>query len=270
MALVPNAILGAMFWFGTANPPAQQSAAPAPTVQTVLPAVLTAPPTIEAKAGEEIGFPIALDGTDGVPRRSVIAIAGLPLGSLFSDGRPYGETEWNLSTDQIGDLRLTLPEAANGDAKLAIRLIAPDGAVIADAETILKVTPAAIEQAPPDGSEAVLAAIPTNAGAEQTLPPAPVEAAIAPAGEVANAPAETGSITPPEESVKPQSTAPEKAESDQTETDGADWVTPSAYVNLRDGPSSSSQIIGVVAKGVKVEVSDRKRGWLAGDQPGDL
>jgi hypothetical protein len=133
VALVPNAILAGVFWFGATNaaPPEPMAQAatmtPAPAMQTSLPAVLTAPATLEASAGEEIGFPIALDGTDGVPARSIIAIGGLPQGSLFSDGRPYGEAEWNLKSDQIGDLRLTLPDTANRESRLTIKLIAPDG-----------------------------------------------------------------------------------------------------------------------------------------------
>jgi uncharacterized protein YgiM (DUF1202 family) len=39
------------------------------------------------------------------------------------------------------------------------------------------------------------------------------------------------------------------------------------FVNLRDGPSSSSRIMGVLPKGVKVKVSDRKRGWLQVTNP---
>ena len=64
---------------------------------------------LEATAGEDVTFPIALDGTDGVPARSIIAISGLPQGSMLSSGRPYGETEWNLKTDEIGDLHLIYP-----------------------------------------------------------------------------------------------------------------------------------------------------------------
>ncbi len=156
MALVPSIILGAMVWFGTIAPPSPQpvTQAPTPIVQTILPAVLTTPAMIEASAGDELGFPIALDGTDGVPPRSVIAIDGLPQGSSFSEGRPYGEAEWNLRSDQIGDLRLILPDSATGELKLTIRLIAPDDSVIADAETILKVTQATEQIAQGDGSEA--------------------------------------------------------------------------------------------------------------------
>ena len=250
VALVPNLVIGAMFWFGKINPPAVQPETQAPAIQTVLPAVLTSPATIEAAAGDEVGFPIALDGTDAVPPRSIIAITGLPQGSLFSDGRPYGETEWNLRTDQIGDLRLTLPAMANGESKLTIKLIAPDSSVIADTETILKVAPAATEQAPQsDGSSAVLAFIQPNVGVEERIKP--IEAAIAPTAE---------SVKPPSDN---------QTESNQTENDEAraNWVRPSDYVNLRDGASSSSRIIGVVAKGTKVEVVDRKRGWLQVSNP---
>ena len=80
-----------------------------------------------------------LDGTDGVPARSIIAIRGLPQGSKLSSGRPYDETEWNLKPDEISDLHLVLPSNASGEAKLIIQLVATDGAILADAAMILKV-----------------------------------------------------------------------------------------------------------------------------------
>jgi hypothetical protein len=261
VALVPNVVLGVIFWLGAVSPPSSKPTAPEPGAETQIPpAVLTAPPTIEATAGEEIGFPIALDGTDGVPARSIIAISGLPHGASFSDGRPYGEAEWNLRSDQIGDLRLILPDTATGESHLAIKLIAPDDKVIADAETILKVTPAPTEQAAkPDHSDAALAAIEDNVGVEERL--APVEAAVAPSGDAATAPSERSVKSPPDN--------PDKSESNQTENGegSANRVRPSAYVNLRDGPSSSSRIVGVIAKGAEVSVTDRKRGWLQVTDP---
>ena len=45
--------------------------------------VLTAPAFLEATAGENILLSIALDGTDGVPAHSSIAITGLPQGSTL-------------------------------------------------------------------------------------------------------------------------------------------------------------------------------------------
>jgi hypothetical protein len=255
-ALVPNLILGAVFLFGGSNPPAPTAEAPAPATELARPpAVLTTPPTLEAMAGDEVPFPIALDGTDGVPARSVIAISGLPHGASFSDGRPYGETEWNLRSDQIGDLRLILPDTANGESKLAIRLIAPDNTVVAEAETVVKVTPASAEEATaPDSANAALAAIQENVGVEERI--TPHKAAIVPSDEAATA--------PPEETAEPQSDNADQTGSAETDKDEsqANTVRPSAYVNLRDGASSSSHIIGVVAKGSKLSVTERKRGWL--------
>ena len=151
-ALVPSLILAAL-WLGLVSLPRSTPTVPLPQARTVSPsAVLTAPDRIEAIAGEDVSFPIALDGTDGVPSRSVIAVRGLPQGSNFSEGRPYGDSEWSLKPDQIGDLDLVLPAGANGEFKLGIALIGPDDAVIAEAETLLEITPAppaAAEEARP-------------------------------------------------------------------------------------------------------------------------
>src|SRR5262245_10234216 len=87
-ALVPNLILGAVFLFGGTNSSAPPLETPVPVTETASPAVLTTPPIVEAAAGDEVPFPIALDGADGVPARSIIAISGLPPGANFSDGRP--------------------------------------------------------------------------------------------------------------------------------------------------------------------------------------
>ena len=144
VALIPNLTLGAIFWLGAINAPWSPATHPpnessGPAAQSAVPSpVLSSPATLEATAGGHITFPIALDGIDGVPARSIIAIRGLPQGSKLSSGRPYDETEWNLKPDEIGDLHLVLPSNASGEAKLIIQLVATDGAIIADAATVLK------------------------------------------------------------------------------------------------------------------------------------
>jgi hypothetical protein len=195
--------------------------------------VLTAPDRIEAIAGEDVSFPIAIDGTDGVPSRSVIAVKGLPQGSNFSEGRPYGDSEWSLKPDQIGDLDLVLPAGANGEFKLGIALIGPDDAVIAEAETLLEITPA--PPAPAAMTPDPAGAPGDEAGAEQEPTP---EATTSPAGE--------------SDTVEPSKEA----------ENGLGSVQPSVYANLRDGPSSSAPVVGVIAKGAKLSVLDRKRGWV--------
>lgn len=254
VALVPNITLAVVLWLGLIDPPwSKQEAPPPPAAQAATPtAVLTAPATLEGTAGETISFPIALDGTDGVPARSIIAIKGLPAGSTLSDGRPYGDNEWNLKSDQIGDLHLALPPTAGGEMQVAISLVTPDDKVITDAETVLKVVPAPSEPV----AQSPAAQSPVDDGEK----PQQATAAAEPNEDDGSAVAQA----PQEASATAGSDDPTPAASGSAEADGKPkkWVTPSVYVNLRDGPSSSSRVIGVIAKGAKLPVLDRKRGWV--------
>lgn len=44
--------------------------------------------------------------------------------------------------------------------------------------------------------------------------------------------------------------------------DAHSWIVLSAFVNLREGPSSSRQVIGVMDRGSKLRIIGRKRAWL--------
>ena len=103
--------------------------------------VLTAPAFLAANAGETILLPIALDGTDGVPAGSAIAVKGLPYGSMLSKGQPLGDTGWKLERDEIGDLQLLLPRSAGGQTKLTIELVTSDATVAANTEILLQSPP---------------------------------------------------------------------------------------------------------------------------------
>ena len=63
----------------------------------------------------------------------------MPEGATFSQGRPYGTAEWNLTPDEIGDLKLKLPETASGGADMRVELMAADGAILATAVTRLDI-----------------------------------------------------------------------------------------------------------------------------------
>ena len=276
-ALLPGLILAAVWLgpLGTTSPepsaPTQEAAIPAPS------AVLTVPERIEAVGGSPVSFPIALDGTDGVPPRSVIAIKGLPQGSNFSEGRPYGESEWTLRPDQIGDLSLVLPSGAKGEFKLSILLIAPDDRTAAAAQTLLVVAAAppatvALEAdngaVSPEGegtAEAALAAeavAPIASGHDQQAvkaAPIAVDESAADGSKVSQdeEPASMGAAVAPPTDGQPNTSEPADTGATQLGT-----VQPSVFVNMREEPSSSSPVLGVIAKGADLPVLDRKRGWV--------
>jgi hypothetical protein len=281
VATLPSLTFGVMFWLGVISVPwptamdvfarAIQSASvpaglalenPQPQPAAQIPPVLTAPAILEAKAGQDLTFAIALDGTDGVPARSIIAISGLPHGTTFSSGLPYGETEWNLKPDEIGDLHVVPPNTASGESKLGIQLLAPDGDVIAGTETLLKVA------ADGDGAPALQRIYDPKLvgfGASGIKPePTQVQAWHEPVQELERMGAEA-KIAGPEVAPATSGGAAQLLPSDPTPVandDGRSWIVLLAFVNLREGPSSSSRVIGEMPKGAKLRALDRERGWV--------
>ena len=162
VSLIPAALLLMLLWQGgialpkrsgaataaidveTPAPVPQQASAVASVMDTARPEpdiALTAPLKLVAKAGEEIAFDVTLDTDEVLPSRSLIAIRTLPDGASFSQGRPYGQSEWSLRPDEIGDLRLLVPKGATGSSEIHVDLVAADGTILASAVTRLDIAP---------------------------------------------------------------------------------------------------------------------------------
>ncbi len=158
ISLVPTAIILGLLWQGAIRLPEegstifkqdratfvetqQASLAAAPQVETEarLDIALTADSRIEAKPGEEVPFNIAIDSVDMLPPRSIIAIRGIPQGATFSQGRPYGSSEWSLTPDEVGDLRIHLRKGTTEGTDMRIELVGADGTTLASATTRLDV-----------------------------------------------------------------------------------------------------------------------------------
>jgi hypothetical protein len=140
VALVPSAILLVQLWQTTMGGWEEKTAANRPMVMasatgfdqsvqdpSVLEIVLSSPDTIQVNAAGETDFHLAIDATDALPARSIVAVSGLPHGASFSEGRPYGTSEWSLRPDEIGDLQLRLPAKPSSASTLHIELLAADG-----------------------------------------------------------------------------------------------------------------------------------------------
>jgi len=266
-ALIPNLTL-AVLWLGLVDPPWSESASPSPkesermaatpaapqpeqssppAAQAAAPPafspVLTAPNVLDAGQGESVSFPIALDGTDGVPEESVIVIKGLPPGSTLSDGYSSGPMEWRLRPDAIGDLRLAIADAAPGETTLLVQLVAPDAKVIATASTTLRTRS---EPGPnPDPFDIAQAARALD-----------IEARTPEAGLEEKFVVETASIdTVPLPDRRPEPPGE------------SNWIRPTAWVNLRESPSPSAAVVTIVPKGVKLRIIGRKRSWVQVNNP---
>ena len=259
VALLPNLTLAAILWLRVADRPASMPAtlssnqSPMAVQSAVAAPVLSAPATVEASVGEDITFPIAIDGTDGVPASSIIVIKGLPQGSTLSTGHPGGESEWNLRTDEIGDLHLVLRDNAINESKLLIQLVAPDGHIIADTTTIVKKT---ADPRISIGAYGIGTALTEMQIADEQPRP---EVTVVDEQKRVNPDADLSIADP----VRLPARNPRPANDDVA----TNWIKPSATVNLRKGPSSSAAIISVVERGAKLRAIGRKRAWVQVSNP---
>jgi Bacterial SH3 domain len=290
VALVPMGMLIVMLWPGAiknqqphSTPTAVQGTAPAASEQTAavpasrtLPDIaLTSPEKIEARAGEEVDFAIAVDSEEPLPPRSLIAISAMPEGASFSEGRPYGVTGWSLRPDEIGELRLRLPKTQHGTSDLHIELVTGDGTRLAQSEIRLDITQpmesemvGAVEAAPSQQA----APAPQIVQAAETPMPAgvlplplrqPASAAnIEPAVKVATVKVVT--IKAPEPKRQPHDGAWALGQAAEAP---AEWVEIVSAVDMHARPQQSSQTVKVVEKGLKLRVTARDRNWVQVSDP---
>ena len=278
VALLPNFTLVPLFWLrfldrpvsAPATIPAHQSPMADQSIDatqatlsantgslvdpsTVTTPVLSAPSIVEATVGEDVSFPIAIDGTDGMPASSRIVIKGLPSGSKLSNGHPGSDSEWNLNPNEIADLHLVSRNNVINDTKLAIQLIAPDGRIVADTATILKRTIEPQASAMASGIGAQLTE--SQVSSEQPQRVEIIGLAQKPVG--------------PEADLSTVDPAPLPARKPKADNDdvGAKWIKPSTSVNLRKGPSSSAAIISVVERATKLRAIGRRKGWMRVTNP---
>jgi hypothetical protein len=300
LALIPLAMLFVRLWQDTLAPHWADGMAPVTgwnassvTAKTTsaqpaqheksLEVALSSPDRIEAKPGEVLEFPMAIDATGALPARSIVAVTALPEGASFSEGRPYGVTGWTLRPDEIGDLQLHLP-ARSGSTDMRLELVAGDGTVLAQSETRLTIAPSPAETAPvaaiasepseqaaaAETTGSIMSAPPTrqqtSAAPAETTPPVTintVKVVTIPVPEPAQAqpPAPTPHPARPHDGgygLGPAQDAPQAR---------AEWVVTKAPVDMHAKAQQSSETVKVADKGLKVRVVARDKNWVQVTDP---
>ena len=293
LALIPLAMVFVQLWQDNVAPHTVDGAAPAsvatassataktagaqPAQHEKLEVALSSPDGIEAKAGDVVDFPMAIDATEALPARSIVAITALPEGASFSEGRPYGVTGWSLRPDEIGDLQLRLP-ARSGATDMRLELVAGDGTVLAQSETRLSIGPSPAE-APPVAAVASDASdeVPTaeTTGSVTSPPPEhprnpPVSAGTDPAVKV-NA-VKVVTIPAPEPTPAPQLTRPHGGAyalgpASEEPKAPAEWMVTKTAVDMHAKAQQSSATVKVADKGLKLRVMARDKDWVQVTDP---
>jgi hypothetical protein len=245
----------------------EASPAPAAPVSSDLEVALSSPERIDADAGQEIDFPIAVDATEALPARSIIAVTALPEGASISEGRPYGVTGWSLRPDEIGGLRLRLPARA-GASDMRLELVSGDGAVLAQSETRLGIAPSPAEIA--------TVAVTDNAGpqmakpgaAEMTgsiasPPPAPQRK---PAAAGTHAPVKVTTVKvvpiPAPNPARPHDGGYALGPASEAPPASGEWMATKTAVDMHVKAEQSSATVKVAEGGVKLRVMARDKNWV--------
>jgi len=233
---------------------------------------LSSPDRIEAKAGDVIEFPVAIDATDALPVRSIIAVTALPEGATFSQGRPYGVTGWSLRPDEIADLQLRLPEPG-GASNIRLELIAADGTVLAQSETRLSIAPSSADTA------AVVAASASNpfeqvATAETTrsidnASPPPQQKPAASAGAAPTVKVNTVKVVtiPAPQPARPHDGSYALGPPPEEPRAPAEWMETKSAVDMHAKAEKSSETVKVAGKGLKLRVMARHNKWVQVTDP---
>lgn len=285
IALVPMAILFALLWQDMMRPRGAHEVAPAEQTSAAsipdssgstqpkqaaspLEVALSSPDRIEANAGEIIEFFIAIDATDALPARSIVAVTALPEGASFSAGRPYGITGWSLRPDEIGGLQLRLP-VRSAASDMHLELVAGDGTVLAQSETRLSIAPSSpeIETAGAiDSTSSEQIAQAEESAAVADLMPLPQRKPSA-STEIGSAPkvntVKVVTIKPPSE-TRPHDGA--YALGSPTEAQ-VEWMETKGAVDMHAKAQQSSETVKVADKGLKLRVTARDKNWVQVNDP---
>ncbi len=223
----------------------------------VSPQVLGVPDVVEARTGEDTPLTLALGGTARLPAGSFLSIRGLPSGTTPSSGRPYGDEEWSLTLEEVDGLKVALPDTAQGETQLGIDLLSPGGEKIASAEMLLRAMPGQNGAKSSIHVEEDAGRLGASEGVRPFVRQDPDDL-----GYDLALTAHTSTVPPGFLSEATGNDASEDPLANSQDDDPNAWVVLSAFVNLRDGPSSSERIIGVLDKGKKLRVVRRQRSWL--------
>jgi hypothetical protein len=277
LALVPIAILLVQLWQTTIQGGWEDKTAANKTLETAsatgfdqsfqspsaIEIVLSSPDTIQVKAVGETDFHLAIDATEALPPRSIVAVSGLPHGASFSEGRPYGISGWSLRPDEIGDLQLRLTQNPDSASTLHIELLAADGAVLAQSETRLTInselaepkTWMTLEGNPFDQIAASSFVEPT--------PPMPSRKPTRTKPLVDVRAVKVVTIKPP----KPRRPYDGAYALGEAAKPAAQWVEIVRAVNIHARAEQLSETVKVVEKGRKMLVTGRDKNWVQVSDP---
>jgi hypothetical protein len=122
---------------------------------------IVVPAVVKAAPASKTALPIQISPSDGAAKNSFIRLHGLPFAAALSDGHAIAPGAWAVPLNALAGLTVILPVGIQGSSGISISLVSVDGAILAEAKTVLAVEAAAA----PGRSESSAAKEPARAPA---------------------------------------------------------------------------------------------------------
>src|SRR5215831_12575954 len=100
--------------------------------------------TILARPGSQTSLEIGIVPPKALPTKSFVSLRGLPAAVSLTDGHEIGAGAWTVPITALGVLKANIPDSISGRSEIVIRLISMEGSLLATANTVLVIEPAAI------------------------------------------------------------------------------------------------------------------------------
>jgi hypothetical protein len=133
---------------------------------------ITVAPTIAAGPASQGPLAIRIGPFDALPKNSFMRVRGLPPTVSLSEGYVTAPGAWSVPIHALPTLQMVVPAGVAGRAELNISLVTEDGALLAQARTILVVQPPPEPSSPPPPPREVRAESPK--AQPPPLPRAPI------------------------------------------------------------------------------------------------
>jgi hypothetical protein len=105
---------------------------------------ITAEPVISLTANVEMAFPVRIESTTELPKRTTLLIKGIPGSLTLTQGRVFDSGLWFVPAADLPKLRVQASSQAVGlRSPLSMTLVSLDGTVLAESNTVLEVRSAA-------------------------------------------------------------------------------------------------------------------------------
>ena len=129
-------------------------------------------PTIMARPGSKVPLAIKVGPPQALPKKCFVSLRGLPPSVSLPGWENIGSGSWTIPLFALPTLMADIPFDVSGRSQVTVSLIAMDGSLLAQAQTMLIVDPTSI---PPPTEDATAARLPNKPLVDRpaTNPPKP-------------------------------------------------------------------------------------------------